>query len=109
MIGDLIGGSRPGTERKTPKQYSLRTLLSGPEEAADLAELWELANEKGANCHVDPEAWVADELPTPRAAQAMCASCPIIAQCRAYAEKHNPACGVWGGVPYNRLEEETNE
>ncbi len=36
------------------------------------------------------------------AAKAICAGCPVIAECGAYADEHKEYAGVWGGQNRNR-------
>lgn len=105
-VSDSISGSRPGTERKAPKVYSLASLMSKPGEAADLAALYKGVAEKGANCEEDPDKWTGDDLPTAREAQAMCAGCECLNLCRTYAENNKPSHGVWAGKVYDEMGEE---
>jgi hypothetical protein len=35
-------------------------------------------------------------------AQRLCASCPLVDACRAYAEASKPTVGIWAGIPYPR-------
>ena len=109
MASESIYGSRPGTERHAPKQYSLRSLMSGGEEAADLARLYEAVWDRGANCLDNPNPWTGDDLPTDREAQALCSGCAVREMCREFAEKHPQEHGVWGGYVFGREEEEENE
>ena len=56
----------------------------------------------GAICAtVDPELWFSDRQPgwaeTERRAKALCRSCPVVAECLAYALKE-PLAGIWGGL-----------
>ncbi|MBP2479443.1 WhiB family redox-sensing transcriptional regulator [Crossiella equi] len=39
------------------------------------------------------------------AAKAVCASCPVVAECRAHALETEEAFGVWGGLGENELRE----
>lgn len=105
-MNNYIPGSRPGTERQTPKTYSIASLLLKGDEGAALANLYKGVAEKGANCESDPDKWTGDDLPTDREAQAMCSSCPMLKQCRDYAQKFQPAHGVWGGLVMGRDLEE---
>lgn len=101
-MNQYIPGTRPGTERQTPRLYSIQTVMLSPEESEDLAELQQKALEEEANCLGKSEQWVGDELPTDRDAQYLCAGCKVKKLCRDYAEKYHPAYGVWSGVVYGR-------
>jgi hypothetical protein len=48
-------------------------------------------------CEVDPDRWF-DARTTDREAAALCAGCPALEGCRAYALKHGEEFGVWGGL-----------
>lgn len=49
----------------------------------------------------DPDAWFPDESGATtrefREAKRICASCPVAAQCLAYAIRNNEEHGLWGG------------
>jgi WhiB family redox-sensing transcriptional regulator len=36
----------------------------------------------------------------------VCDACPVIAECRAYAERHNVTAGVWAGKHYGSVRDE---
>lgn len=46
----------------------------------------------------DPEAFHPDKSGSVEPAKAVCAVCPVLAECRAYALEHNEQFGVWGGL-----------
>ncbi len=46
----------------------------------------------------DPEAFYPDDENRSRAAKTVCAGCPVVAQCLAYAFTANEPFGVWGGL-----------
>ena len=45
----------------------------------------------------DPEVFFPELGGSTRAAKAICAQCPVMARCRAYAVEHHER-GVWGGT-----------
>lgn len=52
----------------------------------------------GLPCHtVDPETFFADAPPAIEYAKALCADCPIVAECLEGAKERREAAGVWGG------------
>ena len=46
----------------------------------------------------DPEAFYPDEHGSVGPAKAVCAVCPVLAECRAYALETDQRFGVWGGL-----------
>lgn len=46
----------------------------------------------------DPEAFYPDEHGSVAPAKAVCAVCPVLAECRAYALATDQRFGVWGGL-----------
>ncbi len=46
----------------------------------------------------DPEAFYPDEYGSVEPAKAVCAECPVLAECRAYALETGQRFGVWGGL-----------
>ncbi|MFL6123737.1 WhiB family transcriptional regulator [Actinophytocola sp.] len=46
----------------------------------------------------DPEAFYPDEHGSVAPAKAVCAVCPVLAECRAYALETGQRFGVWGGL-----------
>lgn len=46
----------------------------------------------------DPEAWFPDKGGSTRAAKAICRSCPVIAECLAYALRNDERYGIYGGL-----------
>lgn len=52
----------------------------------------------GLCAQTDPEAFYPDEHGSVEAAKAVCAACPVLAQCGAYALETKQRFGVWGGM-----------
>lgn len=55
----------------------------------------------------DPELWFSGKPYEQAAALAVCRSCPVIDECRAFADDNNringyPLQGIWGGKQYGR-------
>ena len=52
-------------------------------------------------CADDPEVWFAADTDSIAVALAGCARCPVLAQCREYADsdRQTSRVGVWGGRP----------
>lgn len=46
----------------------------------------------------DPEAFFPEKGGSPRPAKAVCAGCPVRAECLAFALEHDERFGVWGGL-----------
>jgi len=46
----------------------------------------------------DPELWFPEKATQSRAARAVCAGCPVRAECLAYALTQDRVYGVWGGT-----------
>ena len=46
---------------------------------------------------INPEEFFPPKGGSVRAAKAVCARCPVVAECLSYALEHNEAFGVWGG------------
>lgn len=59
---------------------------------------------EGDTSYTDYDAF---NVPSPGRAKMMCAGCPFIAQCAAFAEAEKPAWGVFGGNVYGRKLAET--
>jgi WhiB family redox-sensing transcriptional regulator len=62
--------------------------------------LWPRWQRRGA-CRrpgVDPDAFFPEKGGSTRAAKAICAGCPVKAQCLAYALANDDRFGVWGGL-----------
>lgn len=55
-------------------------------------------------CADDPEAWTGDQLDDQQveAACHRCSTCPVLDECRAYAEALHPSIGVWAGRRYGK-------
>jgi len=49
--------------------------------------------------HPTPEAWTPRDARDPliATATAVCATCPALERCRAWADQHQPTAGVWAG------------
>lgn len=55
-----------------------------------------------AKCRAaDPEVFYPDHSEGGRAAKGVCRSCPVVAQCLAYALRTSERHGVWGGMTYS--------
>lgn len=67
--------------------------------ACDLIDVQPLAWQRHAVCaSVDPELWFPENGVSPRAVR-VCQTCPVIAECRAYAlNSKEYLFGVWGGM-----------
>lgn len=55
----------------------------------------------------DPELWFSGKPYEQAAALAVCRSCPVVDECRAFADDNNrisgyPLQGIWGGKQYDR-------
>lgn len=62
-------------------------------------ELWQ----QQAICpQTDAESFFPEKGGSTREAKAVCASCPVIAECLAYALDHDIRFGVWGGMSENQ-------
>ena len=46
----------------------------------------------------DPEAWFPEAGAWAKLAKAICATCPVLGPCRAYALAHPELRGIWGGL-----------
>jgi len=53
----------------------------------------------------DPEAFYPDEHGSVAPAKAVCAVCPVLAECRAYALETGQRFGVWGGLSANERQQ----
>lgn len=62
-------------------------------------EMWRLR----AACadHPDPDRWFPGPTEHAVEAKAVCADCPVTAECLAYALRHRIKEGIWGGTSYN--------
>lgn len=76
-------------------------LQQSPKASRLLVELWQRVSEENAPC-VGKAEWTADELPTDREAQVLCAPCPLLALCGEYAREAHVSFGVWGGTVRGR-------
>lgn len=70
---------------------------------AEYAALVEAMETSRPACR-DYEFFTADQADTAQKALAtrLCAACPLIDACRAYAEASKPTTGIWAGIPYPR-------
>lgn len=57
--------------------------------------------EKAKCPDADPEIFYADYTEGGRAAKLVCRSCPVTAECLAYAVRNAERHGVWGGMTYS--------
>jgi WhiB family redox-sensing transcriptional regulator len=53
---------------------------------------------QGLCAQVDPELWFPEKGGTPEPAKRVCAVCPVLSECRAYALANIELFGVWGGL-----------
>lgn len=100
-MAEYIPGYRPQGDRPKQRSLSMDYLQQTSKASNLLAELWRRAPEEGAPC-VGKAEWTADELPTDKEAQIMCAPCPVRDLCGEYAKEAHPAWGVLGGKVYGR-------
>lgn len=59
----------------------------------------------GLCAQTDPEAFHPDEHGSVVPAKAVCAVCPVLAECRAYALETGQRFGVWGGLSANERQQ----
>lgn len=52
----------------------------------------------GVCAQIDPETWFPDKGGSTREAKAMCARCPVAAECLDYALENEERFGIWGGL-----------
>jgi WhiB family transcriptional regulator, redox-sensing transcriptional regulator len=81
---------------------------SGQRDGSPAMTLWELLGlgtpeqtewmRDGLCAQTDPEEFFPDKGSSPRAAKAVCATCPVIDECLSYALEHNERFGIWGGT-----------
>lgn len=80
-----------------------------------LGEVWGDLVRRGAECVYDPELHAGPvgvvEMPEERVtreavAREVCASCPVFADCEAYALLARPSSGVWAGRTAEEIEAE---
>lgn len=98
---ETIKGYRPQADRPKQRSLSFDYLQQSSKSARLLAELWRRAPEENAPC-VGKAEWTADELPTDRQAQLMCAPCPLLVLCEEYRQAAHPSWGVWSGKVQGR-------
>lgn len=83
-----------------PRQW---IIASGPFSAEELASVpWQ---RRGLCVGQDPRPWFARwDAPSAKSAQVICSSCPVKAQCLAWALLCGDEYGIWGGLtPLERL------
>lgn len=108
MAEDTIRGYKVLGDRPKDRQLSMEYIQQTHREVSLHTPLTLAAGDKGASCLNRPEDFSVgsedggDDLPTDREAQMLCAPCPIMQQCREYAELKHPSYGVWGGKVYGR-------
>jgi WhiB family redox-sensing transcriptional regulator len=66
---------------------------------------WELPGawaESAACSYTDPDLWFPEQgqAAMARAAKAICAACPVRAECLGYALRRGEVHGIWGGLDY---------
>lgn len=64
--------------------------LGDPERTAWMAE--------GLCAQTDPDAFFPGKGGSWREAKAVCAACPVLAECRDYSLEHDERFGIWGGT-----------
>jgi WhiB family redox-sensing transcriptional regulator len=69
--------------------------------------LWEPPGawaESAACAQVDPDLWFPEQgqAAMTRAAKAICAACPVRAECLGYALRRGEVHGIWGGLDYTQ-------
>lgn len=74
------------------------------EQSDELAEAYEQGKQAACRDH-DPELWFSGKPYEQAAALAICRSCPVIGECRRFADEHNringyQLQGIWGGRRY---------
>ncbi|MGH3876502.1 MAG: WhiB family transcriptional regulator [Actinophytocola sp.] len=82
--------------------------MRGGRRTEGAASLWDLLNlgspdntdwmRAGLCAQTDPEEFFPGKGSDVRAAKAVCAGCPVIDQCRAYALGRSDLSGIWGGT-----------
>jgi WhiB family redox-sensing transcriptional regulator len=55
---------------------------------------------------IDPDEWfpLSDDPADSIAAVRICATCSVIAQCRAYAIRVKPTAGIWAGISAHQVD-----
>lgn len=85
------GFSTTGHNRSSVQRSELKTYL-----ASALLRWHEPWMAYAACAYVDPEAWFPERGASPRDAKAICATCPVVAECREFALRNKERWGVWG-------------
>lgn len=108
MADEIIRGYRILGDRPKERQLAMDYIHQRPEAVSLHTPLTLAAVNQKANCLDRPEDFAVgsedggDDLPTDREAQLLCSGCPVIQQCREYAETAHVAYGVWGGTVRGR-------
>jgi len=86
-------GRRPWRDDVTEKYPDARTPRPAP---------WPFAYppwmDQGLCAQADPEAFFPDKGGSTREAKAICARCPVAAECLDHALEHQERFGIWGGL-----------
>lgn len=81
-----FSGRRP-THRPTVSPIAFLSSLDSPE--------W---MDQGLCAQTDPETWFPEKGGSVREAKAICATCPVVAECLDYALARQERFGIWGGL-----------
>lgn len=84
LTGELFADQ----QRSDLKTYLSSALLRWREPWMDDAEC----------ARVDPDAWFPEKGESPKPAKKICATCPVIQECREYALRNRERNGIWGGT-----------
>lgn len=52
----------------------------------------------GSCAQADPDAWNPEKGESPRRAQTICKSCPVLEDCLSFARRNPKVQGIWGGL-----------
>lgn len=95
----LDGGSRSSEQRNELKTYLSAALLRW-------REPW---MEDAACSRVDPDAWFPEKGSSNKDAKRVCATCPVVPECREYAMRNRERFGIWGGLSERELRKAMKE